>query len=106
MLVSAISKPVTIIREEVVQTAKTAGAIRTAGTGKKGKESKGNEYPRNLAQVPYILYSVICQKKFMLMLAFFELNSEINAIYLTLTRKLGLPIKPTNVGIQKIDGYL
>ena len=36
----------------------------------------------------------------------FDLGSEVNTIHPTLARKLGLPIKPTDVGIQKIDGTM
>ena len=37
------------------------------------------------------------------MLALFDSGSEVNAIHPTLTQKLRLPIRPTNVGEQKID---
>ena len=40
------------------------------------------------------------------MTALFDLNSEVNAIHPTFTRKLGLPIRPTNVGAQKIDNTM
>ena len=33
-------------------------------------------------------------------------RSEINAIYQTLAKKLGLFIKPTDIGVQKIDGTM
>ena len=36
-------------------------------------------------------------------LVFFDLSSEINAIYPTFAQELGLPIKPTDVSTQKID---
>ena len=38
------------------------------------------------------------------MLAFFDSDSKINAIYLIFASKLGFSIRPTNVGVQKIDG--
>ena len=36
--------------------------------------------------------------------ALFNLGSKVNAVHLTLAKKLGLPIKPTNVRAQKIHG--
>lgn len=53
------------------------------------KANKNSKYPEiNLAQVPYIWYYITYQEKSMLVL----LNSknEVNAIYLTFTKKLGL----------------
>ena len=38
------------------------------------------------------------------MLAFFDLGSNINAVHLTFIKELGLPIRPTDIGVQKIDG--
>ena len=42
----------------------------------------------------------------MSMLALFNSSSEVNAIHSTFIRKLGLPIRPTDVGAQKIDGTM
>ena len=92
----------TVETAEVVETAKAVG---TAGIGKDGKESKG-EYPENLAQVPYIWYLIIFRKKFVLVSALINSGSKVNAIYSTFTRELGLPIRPTDVGAQKIDGTI
>ena len=33
-------------------------------------------------------------------------RSEVNAIHPTFAKKLGLPIKSTDVGVQKIDGTM
>ena len=38
------------------------------------------------------------------MLALFDLDSEVNAVHLAFAKKLGLSIRPTDVGVQKIDG--
>ena len=38
--------------------------------------------------------------------AFFNLNSEINAIYLTFIKKLGFVIQSININIQKIDSII
>ena len=35
-----------------------------------------------------------------------NLESEVNAIHLTLVKELSLPIRPTDVEIQKIDGTI
>ena len=99
--VSATSTPMTKTRKEAVETAK---AVDTTKIGKNSEESKG-EYP-NLAQIPYIWYPIIFRKKPMSMSAFLNLGSEVNAIHPTFARKLGLPIRPTDVGAQKIDGTM
>ena len=36
--------------------------------------------------------------------ALIDSGSEVNAIYPTFAKQLGLPIRPTDVGAQKIDG--
>ena len=87
--------PVTGIREETVKTAKVC---------KDGKKSKG-EYP-NLARVLCIRYPITLRKKSMSVLALLDSGSEVNAIYPTFTRKLGLFIRPTDIGVQKIDGTM
>ena len=38
--------------------------------------------------------------------ALINLGSEVNAIYLTFAKQLGLPIRPTNVRAQKINGTM
>ena len=96
--VLATSMPVTETRREAFETAETARE------GKDGKESKG-EYP-NLAQVPYIRYPITFRKKFVSVLALFNLSSEINAIHPTFARELELPIRTTDIGAQKIDGTM
>lgn len=67
---------VTVIREETVKS------TRVIGTNGAGEDSKSGKYPgTNFIQVLCIWYSIIFQKKFVLI--FFNLNSEVNAIYLT-----------------------
>ena len=95
VLVSATSTPVTETREEEVGTAEA---------GKDGEENEG-EY-RNLMRVPCIRYPVTFRKKSVSMSALLDSGSEVNAIHPTLARELGLPIRPTDVGAQKIDGTL
>ena len=34
----------------------------------------------------------------------FDLGSKVNTIYPTFTKELGIPIKPTHIRAQKIDG--
>ena len=95
--VSATSTPVTETREEAFGTAKV---IETAEAGKDGEESKG-EY-QNLARVPCIRYPINFGKQSMS--ALFDSGSEVNAVYPAFAMELGLPIRPTDVGAQKIDG--
>ena len=101
MLVSATSTLVTETREEAVETAE---AVESTEFGKDGVESKG-EYP-NLTWVPYIQYLITFRKKFVSILALFDSDSGVNAIHLTLTRKLGLPVRSTDVKAQKIDNII
>ena len=77
-------------------------AVESTEVGKGGAESKG-EYP-SLARAPCIRYPITFRKKSVSMSAFPDSGSEVNAIHPTLARKLGLPIRPTDVGAQKIDG--
>ena len=97
--VSATSTPITETREKAVEVIKTAGA---------GKDSEGSkdEYPKSLAQVPYIRYPITFQKKFVPMSALFDSGSEVNAIYPIFVQKLGLPIRLMDVGAQKIEGTI
>ena len=91
--VSAIFTPVTRSRAQTVETVKaieaaeaveaakaveTAEAVGTAKVGKNGDENE-SEYP-NLAQVPYIRYTITFRKKSVLMLALLDSGSEVNAI--------------------------
>ena len=103
--VLATSTPVTGTREEAVEAAEsfgTAEAVETAEVGKDGEESEG-EYP-NLARVPCIRYPITLRKKSVS--ALLDSGSEVNAIHPTLARELGLPIRPTDVGAQKINGTM
>ena len=105
--VSATSTPVTETKEEADKTAEaveTAEAIESTKVGKSGAESKG-EYP-NLAQVPCIRYLITFRKKSVSMSALLDLGSEVNAIHPALACKLGLPVRPTDIGAQKIDGTM
>ena len=96
--VSATSTPVTETREETVEI------METVREGKDGEESKG-EYP-NLAQVLCIRYPITFQKKSVLVLAFLDSGSDVNAIHPTSAQELGLPIKTIDVGSQKIDSTI
>ena len=82
--VSATFTPVIIAREEMV---------------KDGKNLRSK-----LIQVPYIWYSITFRKKSVPVLALFDSGSEVNTIYPTFAKELGLPIRLTNVEAQKIDG--
>ena len=80
MTVSATSTPVTVAREEEVD--ENLGA--------------------NLARVPCIRYPINLGKKSVS--ALLDLGSEVNAVYPAFAKELGLPIRPTDMGAQKIDG--
>ena len=102
--VPATSIPVTGTREETVESLeamKTAKAVETAGIGKDGKKSK-SKYPEDLARVPCIRYPINFGKKSVS--ALLDLGSKVNAVHPAFAKELGLPIKPTDVRAQKIDG--
>ena len=105
MSVLATSTLVTGIKEKAIETAKsveTVEAIETAEVGKDSEESK-DEYS-NLARVLCIRYSITIRKKSVL--ALLDSGIEINTIHSSLARELELPIRPTNVEAQKIDGTM
>ena len=105
--VSATFMPMTRTREEVVEAAKSVGtakAVETVEVDKDGKESE-DEYP-NLAQVPCIWYPITFRKKSVSVLALLDPGSEVNTIHSSLAQELGLPIRRTDVGAQKIDGII
>ena len=94
--VSATSTPVTETKEKAVRTAE---AVETAEAGNNGKESE-SKY-QNLAQVPCICYPINFGKQSIL--ALLDLGSKVNVVHPAFAKKLGLPIKPTDVEAQKID---
>ena len=98
MSVSAIFTPVIGTREEEVKVAESVGTVEIS----KDNEKSEGEYP-NLARVPCIRYPITFRKKSVSMSALLDSESEVNAIYPTFARKLGLPIRSTDVGAQKID---
>ena len=105
MSVSATSTQVTRTREKAFEATEFIGttkAVETVEVGKDSKESEG-EY-LNLTQVPCIWYPITFKKKSVL--ALLDLCSEVNAIYPTLAQELGLPIRPMDVRVQKIDGTM
>ena len=77
MTVSTTSMPVIVAKEEAI----------------------GEKF--NLARVSCICYPVNFGKKSIL--AFFDSGSEVNAVHLAFAKELGLSIRPTDVGVQKID---
>ena len=62
----------------------------------------GKNPTSNLAQVLYINYPINFREKSML--ALLNSSSKVNTIYPTFAKKLGFSIRPTDVGVQKIDG--
>ena len=66
------------------------------------KEAVGKNLRSNLARVPYIRYLINFRKKSVS--ALLNSNSEVSTIYLAFAKELGLPIRPIDVGAQKIDG--
>ena len=93
--------PVTATGEEAV---KAAEFVETAEVNKDGEKSEG-EYP-NLAQVSCIWYPITFRKKSVSVPIFLDLGNEVNAIYSTFAWELGLLIRPTDIGAQKIDGTI
>ena len=59
-----------------------------------------------IIRVPYIYYPVSFQESQEQVRALLNSGSKVNAINPAFTRKLGLHIQKTNVGAQKIDGFI
>ena len=89
---------------EIAKTVETAKAVEIAEVGKDSNKSEG-EYS-NLVRVPCIRYSITFLKKFVPILALLDSGSEINAINPTFAQELGLPIRTTDVGAQKINSTM
>ena len=66
------------------------------------KEAVGENLASNLAQVLCIRYLINFRKKSVL--AFFDLGSEVNAVYPAFAKELSLPIRSIDIRAQKIDG--
>ena len=98
--ISATITPLTGTREEVVENFEMA---KSAGASKDGKES-GGKYLENLARVSYIRYLINFRKKSVW--ALFDLTSKVNTDHPAFTKRLCLSIRPTNIGVQKIDGTI
>ena len=65
------------------------------------EKAVGENLGSNLAQVPYIYYPINFGKKSMLVL--FDSGNEVNALHLAFSKKLGFPMRLTDIGTQKID---
>ena len=96
VLVLATSTQMTETKGEALETMKTVKAVKTTGAAKNGKESEG-KYPKNLARIPCIQYSITFRKKFVPMTALLDSGSKVNAIHSIFVKKLGLPIRPTDI---------
>ena len=61
-----------------------------------------------LEHVSYIHYPVQCKNDInkIQVQALIDLKSEVNTIYLFFAKQLGLPIRQTDVGVQKINGII
>ena len=77
MIVLGISTPITIAREKTVEN--------------------GENLKFNFAQVLCICYIINFRKKSVL--ALFDLDSKVNVVYPIFAKQLGLPIRPTDVGV-------
>ena len=111
--VLATSTPVTETRAETIEateavkTAKAIETVKTVGTAKVGEDdNKSKSDCPNLARVPCIRYTITFQKKSVPISALFDSGSEVNAIHPTFAQELGLPIRTTDIGAQKIDGTI
>ena len=57
-----------------------------------------------LERIPCIHYLIQFKKDKTLVQALIDSESEVNAMHPSFVKQLGLSIRPTNVGAQKIDG--
>lgn len=85
-MIQVIFIPLIVAREKVVENAKNGKHLETTtGTRKDDKNPRSN-----LAQISCIQYLIAFRKKSVL--AFLNSGSEVNAIYPTFAKKLGLSI--------------
>ena len=68
------------------------------------KEGVGENLGANLMRVPCIRYPINFGKRSVS--TFLDSGSEVNAVHLAFAKELGFPIRPTDVGAQKIDGTM
>ena len=66
------------------------------------EEAVGESLESNLARVLCIRYPINFGKKSVS--ALFDSGSKVNTVYPAFAKVLSLPIRPTDVGVQKIDG--
>ena len=92
--------PITVAKKKTLGNAKTRKTSRNSKKDKNGDEDLGS----NLARVSYIQYPITFQKQSVS--ALLNSKSEINAIYTTFAKQLGLPIRLIDVEAQKIDGTM
>lgn len=71
--------------------------VKTGKTGENGKNSKNKDLGTNLVQISYIQYPITFQKQSVSIL--FDSENEVNAIYLTFAKKLGLSIRLTDIRV-------
>ena len=69
-----------------------------------GASMKDN--PLVLDWVPCIYYSIRLKKSKVQVQALIDSGNEVNAMIPGYVSKLGLKVRPTNVGAQKIDGFI
>lgn len=105
MLVLVISTLLTVTREKTVETIETTLTAETTRAIIAGKNEKGGKYlGTNLAQVLYIYYLIFFQRKSVL--AFFDSDNKVNAIYPAFAKEPILSIRLINVGVQKINSII
>ena len=98
--VSTTSTAVTGTRGEAVETTEV---VESTEADKNREVSKG-KYPENLAQVLCIRYPINFRKK--PVMALLALGSKVNSFYPVFAKELGLFIRPTDIGVHKIDGIM
>ena len=100
---SKVKKLVTVLATSMLVTVARKKAVGE-NPGIAVEEAVDENPGSNLARVFYIRYHINFRKKSML--ALFDSDSEVNTIYLTFAKELGLPIRQTEVKAQKIDGTM
>ena len=68
------------------------------------KEAIGDNLRPNFVRVLCIRYLINFEEKSVL--ALLNSGSEVNSLHLAFVKELGLSIRPTDVGVQKIDGTM
>ena len=83
----------TVARKKALRNTETSESSENGENSRNENENSGS----NFAKISYIQYLIIFQKQSILVL--FDFKSEVNVIHPILTKKLGLSVRLTDIGV-------